>query len=184
MRDIISREVQAIVPFDQRESLDKQKTLKWIQSGAGLFRIHKPAVPDKHLVVYFVLVDFEAQSILLCDHILANLWLPLGGHVDDGEHPREAAAREAQEELGIQVHFGDHPLFLTYTTTNRDHHDDISLWYVLAGSTDMTLDWDPREMRDCKWFAYDEIKAMLDAETDPRLKVFVEKLKTLDNIPA
>ena len=49
---------------------------------------------------------------MLVDHLEAGCWLLPGGHVDDGEDPRTTVVREAQEELGIDVHFherlGDH----------------------------------------------------------------------------
>ena len=87
MRSRIRREVECIKPLDQMERQHQEDTLAWINSGAELCRLEKPARPPKHLVSYFVLID--ADNYLLVHHRNAQLWLPSGGHVDPGEHPRE-----------------------------------------------------------------------------------------------
>lgn len=43
------------------------------------------------------------QEILLIDHKKLGVWLPPGGHVDDGETPDETARREALEETGWET---------------------------------------------------------------------------------
>jgi ADP-ribose pyrophosphatase YjhB (NUDIX family) len=52
-----------------------------------------------------VIVRHEGQVVLLQRAIepAYGKWVFPGGFVDRGEHPREAAAREAMEEAGIQV---------------------------------------------------------------------------------
>src|SRR5690349_4187225 len=72
----IYHDVETLVTFDKTEQIHKEDVLKWIASGADLFRIKKPDTPPKHLVSYFVLVDPEHKGILLVDHIKAQLWLP------------------------------------------------------------------------------------------------------------
>ncbi|MGH3845935.1 MAG: NUDIX domain-containing protein [Pseudonocardiaceae bacterium] len=109
-----------------------------VASQDPLFRmIARPATPDKHLCVYFALFDEARRSVLLVDHVKANLWLFPGGHVDDGEDPRTTVLREAAEELQTEAEFhprfGDAPLFVTVTTTRGEFsHTDVrsagSLW--------------------------------------------------------
>jgi 8-oxo-dGTP pyrophosphatase MutT (NUDIX family) len=41
--------------------------------------------------------------VLLVDHKNARLWLPTGGHVEEGEDPRATVVRELKEELGLAV---------------------------------------------------------------------------------
>lgn len=78
----IETEVRSIQPLDELERIHITDTLHWIQSGENIFRIAKPDKPPKHLVSYFVLIDPNHRSILLGDHIKAQLWLPSGGHVE------------------------------------------------------------------------------------------------------
>src|SRR5215475_6387184 len=94
-------ELLAVVPFDRQEQEHLSDALAWVASGAPLCRIEKPATPPKHLVSYFVVLDEDA--VLLVDHRNAGLWLPPGGHVEPGEHPRETVSREIREELNLSV---------------------------------------------------------------------------------
>jgi 8-oxo-dGTP pyrophosphatase MutT (NUDIX family) len=49
-----------------------------------------------------VFVVWEGR-VLLHRHRKLGLWLPPGGHIEEGELPDEAAAREVWEETGLRV---------------------------------------------------------------------------------
>src|SRR4051812_36811324 len=95
----ILKEIKTLKPFDALESEHLKDAIEWVESGANIFRIKKPDVPPKHLVSYFVLIDPAQKSMLLVDHIKAQLWLPTGGHVEPDEHPNQTVKREVVEEL-------------------------------------------------------------------------------------
>ena len=92
VRAVVRSELEAIEPFDAIEREHLSDALAWVESGAELCRIAKPATPPKHLVSYFAVVD--GPHILLADHRNARLWLPAGGHVEPSEHPRATVERE------------------------------------------------------------------------------------------
>lgn len=181
-RTVVRRAVAIIQPFDELENKHIQDVLNWIDNGEPLFRIAKPDTPPKHLVSYFVLFDETDNSLMLIDHVKAQLWLPAGGHVEIDEDPRYTVVREAEEELEIQANFdtpfGDTPFFITVTqTVNADPHTDVSLWYVIKGNKRVTLAFDAREMNTYKWFSLDEILATDITKLDPHLHRFASKLK-------
>jgi len=175
MRQQIHAEIEAISPADAIEAEHHADALTWLRSGAELCRIAKPATPPKHLVSYFAVVDGE--NLLLVDHKNAQLWLPSGGHVEPGEHPRETVARELFEELGFKAaHEIGPPLMITASETVglTAGHTDVSLWYVVHGDRSQELQYDKQEFNDVRWFKFSEIPYY---RTDPHLRRFVQKLK-------
>ena len=177
MRHEIRDEVSSIVPADANEEQTKQDVLDWIDSGVELCRLRKPATPNKHLISYFVVVDYP--YILLVDHINAQLWLPTGGHVDPGEHPRDTVIREAMEELSLESKFmQENPIFLTSTETVglTSGHTDVSLWYVLQGSRKVEYSYDRSEFKSISWFHIDKLPY---GKTDPEMRRFVHKLEKI-----
>lgn len=174
MRDKIREEVQLIQPLDELEQESKLNVLAWIDSGVELCRLKKPATPPKHLISYFAVVD--GDHLLLVDHINAELWLPTGGHVNPGEHPRDTALREAKEELSIEGEFLiDGPVFVTVTETvgKTAGHTDVSLWYVLRGNRRGHLVFDDSEFHEVRWFHKNDLP--LD-RTDKHMSRFLRKL--------
>lgn len=177
MRTTIASLIHTIAPYDTLEEQHKQATLRWINSGAPLYRNHKPATPPQHLVAYFVVFDPTRQQLLLVDHRQAELWLPPGGHVEPDEPPQATVLREAQEELGLHASFLiPNPLFLTVTQTvgHSAGHTDVSLWYVLAGDSQQTLHYDHDEFAQIAWFPLDKLPYK---RADPHLQRFVAKLQ-------
>lgn len=102
---VVAELVGGIEPFDRVEREHVEDTLRWLGSTEDVYRRVKPDVPARHLVAYVVVVDPGERVVLLGRHVLAGLWLPMGGHVEVGEHPLAAARREAAEELGIEAEF-------------------------------------------------------------------------------
>jgi 8-oxo-dGTP diphosphatase len=174
MRHKIREELSAIVPLDDLERRQIADALEWIDSGAELYRLAKPATPPKHLVSYFVVVD--GGHVLLVDHRNAQLWLPPGGHVDIGEHPRDTVMRELAEELGMTAsHPISAPLMLTVTTTVglTAGHTDVSLWYVVNADRTKQIQYDEEEFQSVRWFPFDEVPF---ERSDSHMRRFLAKL--------
>jgi 8-oxo-dGTP diphosphatase len=174
MRTHVRKELQAIEPLDATEREHLADALAWVDSGAGLFRIEKPATPAKHLVAYFAVVD--ADHILLVDHKKAQLWLPAGGHVEPGEHPRTTVLRELEEELGFSAaHRIEAPLMVTCTVTvgRTAGHTDVSLWYVVHANRSQPIKFDQGEFNAIRWFPFSALP--LD-RSEPHLGRFIQKL--------
>lgn len=57
--------------------------------------------PQRHFVATAYVV-FQKRTLLLL-HRKLGLWLPPGGHIDEGELPEEAALREVYEETGLRA---------------------------------------------------------------------------------
>src|SRR5882672_8069873 len=176
MRAIVRKELTSIKPLDDAEREHIAEALAWVDSGVELYRRAKPATPPKHLVSYFAVVD--GDHILLVDHRNAQLWLPTGGHVEPGEHPRDTVVRELKEELSlVPVRPVGAPLMVTCTTTVglTAGHRDVSLWYVVEVSRKLPLSFDKQEFNAVQWFRFNEVPF---GRSDPQMRRFVEKLSS------
>jgi len=174
IRQAIRREVVSIEPLDELERTHQRDALAWIDSGAPLCRTAKPAIPPKHLVSYFAVVD--GDNILLVDHKRAQLWLPPGGHVEPGEHPRETVMRELFEELEVvPKHEIAEPLMVTCTTTVglTAGHIDVSLWYVVRADGTSSVEFDREEFAGVQWFEFADVPLQ---RSDPHIGRFLAKL--------
>ena len=181
VRSTIESLVRDVQPFDSREAADQADILDWVASGQPLFRTVGPDNPPKHLVVYFIPVDATQRCLLLGDHRKSGLWLPPGGHVEDGEDPRLAVTRECREELGIAAEFDDDkPLFLSVTPTRgANSHLDVDLWFVLRVTRDAArITADAREFNGIRWFGLDEQRAWPSDTYDPEMHRFAAKLRS------
>jgi 8-oxo-dGTP diphosphatase len=165
LKSMITALVSGIEPTDDLAREHTREVLSWLAGTDDIYRRAKPLTPSPHLVSYFLLVDRQAGSVLLCDHRLSGLWLPTGGHVEPGEHPLDTVRREAMEELGVtaepDAEFGDRPFFLTMTETVGPpamRHVDVSLWFALAGSAGQVLHPDPREFVQVRWWTVSELR--------------------------
>ena len=170
----IRNEVESILPCDDLEAQTRQDVLAWIDSGAQLCRIRKPATPARHLVSYVLLVD--GDHVLLVDHKNAGLWLPAGGHVEPGEHPRQTALREALEELSVRGEFlCEHPLFITSNMTvgKTAGHIDVAIWYLLRGDRQQDISFDRKEFHGIRWFHREQVPF---DRADPGMRRFLAKL--------
>ncbi|MBL1076922.1 NUDIX domain-containing protein [Nocardia sp. 2] len=174
---VVADLVTALTPWDERERDHIAQTLAWLGSTDDIFRRIEPVTPSPHLVTYMVLVDPDERGIYLGMHRKAGLFLPMGGHVEPGEHPLAAAQREVREELGIEGSFdvvGERPLFLSVTAVPFPQpHVDISLWHVIRGNRSHAYSLDPGEFDGGRWWPLD---AAALPESDPHLPRFVRKL--------
>jgi 8-oxo-dGTP diphosphatase len=177
----IRKDIENIKPYDQLEKNHIDDALQWVDSTDDIFRIKKPDVPLKHLVSYFVLLDPDHKSMLLVDHIKAQLWLPSGGHVEKDENPAATVRRECEEELAIPAIFiknNEQPFFITVTQTVglTPGHTDVSLWYLIKGNKHHYIHFDKSEFNDIEWWSFDEILESNPTIFDPHLQRFTRKL--------
>jgi 8-oxo-dGTP pyrophosphatase MutT (NUDIX family) len=108
------------------------------------------------------------RGVVLLKHRRLGLWLQPGGHIDPGETPWEAAARECREETGLDVSFaeigrdGIPALAHVDVHAGGRGHTHLDLRYLFDGGV---ADPDPAEdeSQEIGWFGWDEAIDIADA---------------------
>ncbi|MFD6665010.1 NUDIX domain-containing protein [Micromonospora chalcea] len=108
----------------------------------------------------------DGNGILLCHRsplrrVLPDVWDLPGGHVEPGEPPRVALARELREEVGIDVTVPSGP------PVHEVHADTFSMriWLVEAW-TGYPANLAPEEHEAIGWFTEDALGALPLAHAD------------------
>ena len=96
----------------------------------------------------------DGDRVLLVRHTYGNTeWDLPGGGIHKGEEPVEAARREMEEELGVQLE-NPRPLGQISLRAYRAR-DRIHCFHAEIGPADLTID--EGELAAASWFARDEI---------------------------
>jgi ADP-ribose pyrophosphatase YjhB (NUDIX family) len=127
--------------------------IRWLRSYVGHDVILMPSVA--------VLPRDEEGRLLLVRHAESGLWGLIGGSVEIGESPAEAAVREAGEEAGVDVTLGGivaavgGPGFeLVYASGDRVAYVSVVYDASVSGG-DPVPDGD--EVTETRWFALAEL---------------------------
>jgi 8-oxo-dGTP pyrophosphatase MutT (NUDIX family) len=149
--------VAARAPVDARE---RDAVARFL---AELDRLPRPFDEDAdrvHVTASAIVVG--RRGTLLHRHKRLGLWLQPGGHIDAGETPAQAAAREVCEETGLAVAHAPRGPQLVHVDVHAGGrgHTHLDLRYLFEA------DGDPcppaGESQDCGWFAWDDALAVAD----------------------
>jgi 8-oxo-dGTP pyrophosphatase MutT (NUDIX family) len=102
------------------------------------------------------------RGVVLHRHKRHGIWLQPGGHLEPGEMPWEAAAREGAEETGLPLrHPAGGPRLVHVDVHPAGAHVHLDLRYLL-----LAPDADPRpapgESPDVRWFPWADAIAVAD----------------------
>lgn len=109
-------------------------------------------------------------KVLLVDHKKLGRWLPVGGHIDLGEDPEQAAYREVAEESGLEIELcGERPpttfpgtkvlvapTYLDVHDIQGDHRHIGMIYFARAASSEVRLA--AAEHNDIRWFTPAELE--------------------------
>lgn len=151
----------------------------------------------KSLVSHYTATGFvinkTGDRVLFIFHKKLQLWLPPGGHVDEGELPHEAVVREVFEETGVRAKIvdpigdlglgvgGQEVQIPTPITIFHEHipahgdkpaHLHYDFLYHLQAQAENLVHAE-REIGDARWFTLEEV---LQSKTTEGSKIICKRL--------
>ena len=165
--------VHGLTPHEQLHALlddhlpvDEREAASLARIGVELGHLDTPF--DEHADLVHVTgsaIVVGPRGVLLLVHRKLGFWLQPGGHLEPGEDPATAAAREATEETGIAVaHFGtDGPCFVhadVHEAAESHVHLDLRFLLVATGADEPCPP--PGESQQVQWFDWHEAAEVAD----------------------
>lgn len=129
-----------------------------------------PHIHEKIDLTVEVFVVYNS-TVLLRKHDKYKIWLSVGGHVEPGEDPNQAAMREVEEETALVVRlFGKTPPFpwpdgyvelIPPRFLNRhkinDTHEHVSMTYFATSAHNQVIEGKDEVSDEIHWFTYEEL---------------------------
>jgi 8-oxo-dGTP pyrophosphatase MutT (NUDIX family) len=162
--EVLRAQIGRIDPVNERESLSIEATLDRLSWPGDPF---SETENERHVTASAFVIS--SRGVLLHRHRLLKIWIQLGGHVDSGESPEDAALRETLEETGLVAHhLAPTTLFHVDVHPGARGHTHYDLRYVLlAPPLDPTPPAD--ESPDVFWFDFAGAQARCEPDLAPAL---------------
>ena len=153
-------------PADEEEATDLARIRAFVARHPEPF---DRRIREGHLTASAVVVSAAGDGVLLLHHRKLERWLQPGGHGDPGETKGEQVAlREALEETGIAglaLHPGaPRPLDVDVhdipARGDEPAHEHLDLRYLVVAPAGAAIAPALAEMRDLRWFAWDDVDAL------------------------
>lgn len=157
-------------------------------------------MPHIHEKIDFTVEVFivHKNKVLLRKHDKHQIWLSVGGHIELDEDPVQAAKREVQEEVGLDVKIlGSNegpdagrernrgyeylipPAYLGKHKVNEKHSHVVLIYFGVADSDQIKESVSEHERCVSGWFAKEELEKL---ELVPNVKFYAEEaLKAANN---
>lgn len=129
------------------------------------------------MIRHFTVAIFVVHNrmVLLLKHRKLNMWLPPGGHMDEGELPDQAAIREVKEETGLDIVLvGDKGLEISYPQQliiprgiqveeiePGHQHIDLIYFATVKGKVEFTMNKESKEMG---WYSLENLPLEVNEE--------------------
>lgn len=135
-----------------------------------------------HVTASVYVVDPATATLLLHHHRRLDRWLQMGGHLEPGETPQEAALREGREESGLSdlrlvtdaivdldVHF-----IPAAKGEPGHHHYDVR--YIATTAVPQSIAMDDAESKGLAWLALDRAETLMQEAAATRVIAKIRRM--------
>jgi 8-oxo-dGTP pyrophosphatase MutT (NUDIX family) len=133
-----------------------------------------------HLTASCFIID-SGGRLLLHHHRRLNRWLQMGGHLEVGEQPVDAALREGKEESGLpdlQIIGGISDLDIHVIPAGRGEpeHRHFDVRYIARTRSPQAIVIDAQESNELMWVDLDRAAALMQGEESLRVLRKIRRL--------
>lgn len=165
-------------PADELERSHRAKMVNLLTSAAEPFS--RGHFAPGHFTASVYIID-DAGRLLLHHHRRLNLWLQMGGHLENGEHPEAAALREGIEESGLadlELAPGIFDLDIHRIPAGRGEpdHDHFDVRYLARTRHPEAITIDRGESNDLAWVTLSEAAERMPGVESHRVIRKIERL--------
>jgi 8-oxo-dGTP pyrophosphatase MutT (NUDIX family) len=133
-----------------------------------------------HVTAGLFIVDPKTRRLLLHHHMKLDRWLAMGGHLEGGESPAEAALREGREESGlvdlqlVSNEILDVDKHVIPARQDEPEHFHFDVRYLAQTQRPQSIAMDAAESKELAWFDLDRA---LELMGDPSSQRAVRKIR-------
>lgn len=126
-----------------------------------------------HITASCYVIDGGGR-LLLHHHRRLNRWLQMGGHVEDGERPVDAALREAREESGLSDleiigGIADLDVHVIPAGRGEPEHRHFDVRYIARTGSPDAIEMDAKESNDLMWVDLERAAMLMSGEESLRV---------------
>ena len=183
--DQLLAQLRAYEPADAAEASHRALMLDLLAYGADPFsRSH--FIPG-HFTASCYIVDGEGR-LLLHHHRRLNRWLQMGGHVEAGEWPEEAALREGREESGLgdlRIVGGIFDLDVHTIPAGKGEpdHDHFDVRYLARTASPEAITIDEGESKALAWIPLERAAALMPGAESQRVLRKIDRVLSREEYP-
>ncbi|HVR39393.1 MAG TPA: NUDIX domain-containing protein [Thermoanaerobaculia bacterium] len=183
--DQLLAQLRVHAPADDAEARDLESLVNLLTTADDVFsRAH---FAPGHVTASCYIVDPASERLLLHHHRRLDRWLQMGGHVEAGELPHEAALREGSEESGLGdlelIPIGQRIPAILDVDVHRipagrgePDHDHFDVRYIARTAAPEAITIDRAESNELAWLPLDRAEALMNAPESTRVVRKIDRL--------
>ena len=164
--------IAAYEPTNEQESLHRASFLDLLRTTPDPYS-RAQFIPG-HLTASCFIVDAD-RRLLLHHHRRLGRWLQMGGHLEAGEEPLDAAMREAGEESGLRDlklafnGIADLDVHIIPAGRGEPQHRHFDVRYIARTASPQSIAIDAQESNELMWVDLDRAEELMQGDESLRV---------------
>jgi 8-oxo-dGTP pyrophosphatase MutT (NUDIX family) len=178
---LLLEELRSYLPADEAEQADVARICDLLASASK--PLHRGHYLPGHITASAYVYDPASGQLLLHHHRRLDRWLQMGGHVEEGESPRQAALREAREESGLEGlalavdRIFDVNVHAIPAGKGEPDHSHFDVRFLVSPGSETKVRLDPEESLDLRWLDLEEAERRMN---EPAAARVIGKIRALN----